>query len=132
MDRDPLTLWQAIQFGFAWLIFICGICGIVFLVACASPSPARPWDFPTDQVGNSWPPACRRDLSTDTTHVQIHFAPRANMNGANGLFLTFGATDERGVLIGVIILADDLTGDEYADVLHHEKCHAVAGMDWHT
>lgn len=136
MGRDPLTLRRAVKFGLAWLIFIGGICEITFLAACAPIPvpfpPVHPWDLPTDQLGNPWPPECRRDLSVDTAAIPIHFAPRANMNGANGWFMTFGSTDSHGVLTGLILIADDLIGVEYADVLHHERSHAVCGLTWHA
>ena len=103
---------------------------LLISVSCA-PVKLNPWDYPRDLVGNVWPAECRRDLQVLTATIKIYPASRANLNGANGLFFSFGDIDDNGVLNGVILIADDMTGFGFEDTLHHERCHAVAGLAWH-
>lgn len=112
--------------------YIIVLLSLLFLisVSCATEK-LNPWDYPRDLVGNVWPAECRRDLQVLTATIKIHPAPRANLTGVNGLFFSFGNTDGNGVLDGFILIADDMTGFSFEDTLHHERCHAVAGMAWH-
>lgn len=91
------------------------------LAACA---PAPPWEYSTDSNRVPLPDVCRRDLAADTADVVVAFMPRS--------VLTKTVRDLRpgytvsGTWDGWFIrIADDLDGWRLADVLHHERCHAV-------
>ena len=96
---------------------------LLLLTGCALTGTA-PWNFNTDQAGNVWPEVCRHDLASETKETPVARDIREHLSGNNGLYFSFGAGP------GFIIIADDLTGWRYADTLHHERCHAVAGV-WH-
>ena len=103
---------------------------LLISVSCA-PVKLNPWDYPTDQVGNPWPEACKHDLQLETLHVSVYPVERKNIGGANGVFVSFGAPNSHGVLEGIILISDDMQGWAFSDTRHHERCHAVAGMAWH-
>ena len=100
---------------------------LLLLGGCVSPQAQMPpWQYETDQARNPWPAACRHDLAPETAHVPIVWRARAAMVGINGL--TFFGGNPGGESI---VIADDLRGWLLEDVLHHERCHIVAGIDWH-
>lgn len=113
---------------------------LLALAACAAteppaPPPAPPlppWAVPVDQLGNPWPEECRRDLAAETAYVPIFSVPRESMGRApdgrsyDGLTYTFGVRGDE-----LITIADDLYGWRLIYVMHHERCHVVAGA-WHA
>jgi len=82
----------------------------------------------TDVLGNHYPVACQKDLS----YIKIPVVPvsRADMDRLaaarhiNGRLygLTWGGK--------VIMIDENLRGWVRDDIIHHERCHVVAG-DWH-
>jgi hypothetical protein len=91
------------------------------LVACSSPIE----EAATDQFGNVYPLACRRDLSFVTAPV-IPTSPQilAQVAEKRGLPKDYRLMGLSGT--GLIMIDDTVLGWKRDDLIHHERCHMVA------
>lgn len=98
---------------------------------------AQPGAYPaTDHAGRVYPPECRRDLSN--VQVPVIFTSEAHMlstASAAGLHIPANARlyglHVQQLGSSIIMVDETLRGWVLDDVIHHERCHEVAGH-WHT
>jgi hypothetical protein len=96
------------------------------LAACSSDSGERT----IDQFGNVYPPECRGDLSHVAATIQavtpdaLQFWAAALHKPAN--WRLYGLTVGRKS----ILVDETIAGWKRDDLVHHERCHIIAG-EWH-
>ena len=118
------------------------LASLLLVTACATPpipSTSDPRYAMTDGIGHVYPLECRRDLSHIKTPIQ--YVPRSTLRELSAelpskstiglcLHCTLPVAD-------LILVADDLTPEDSAMVVHHERCHRqmyLLGKDvnWHS
>ena len=86
--------------------------------------------------GNAYPPECLRDLNMATAHVLVmnvsseHLQDLNEKHKINPGSTLWGATITVAGGRQIIIINRHLSQDMYERVMHHERCHIVAG-GWH-
>jgi hypothetical protein len=109
---------------------------LAILLAAAASACADPGAAPThDHAGRPYPPECQRDLShvnvpiIETTEASLFALAAIGGKHLNPAGRFYGLHIRRAT--GSTIYIDErLRGWLRADVIHHEKCHEVAGH-WH-
>ena len=94
---------------------------LILLSACT----LQPWEYEMDSSGFVLPSVCRHDLALETAKIPVMLEPRGQNSKYDGFTIFEDGTPT------TIIIMDDLVGWRYDDVLHHERCHVVAGPYWH-
>ena len=98
---------------------------------CVGACSAAPGDQPTDQFGNVYPPECRRDLSEVAVPV-INVQPQVLQIWARALHKPLYSRMYAATIAREVILVDEtVRGWKRDDLIHHERCHVVAG-NWHS
>ena len=93
---------------------------LFLLQACNSLSP---WERGYDHSRNfTYPSQCLHDLSEETKDIPVLYVPKEEIEGNDGVTYLFP--------IFLIKINNNLQGWRQEEVLHHERCHIVAGF-WH-
>jgi hypothetical protein len=96
---------------------------LIILLALFGCQPEKePWEFPTAQNGVRWDDRCRKDLSHITTPV--FRLPRAKLVEMHPPRMGYTINGIYSPILKSIFIANDLTGWQYKDTLHWERCRA--------
>lgn len=105
-----------------WLV-ACAVSVIIllFMAGCTQPYPT------TDFIGNVYPAKCRYDLSYVDADI-ITVAPTdSRLRKVHPDQITLGTAY---IFKKLIVVSDRVSGWKREEVIHHERCHFIAG-DWH-
>ena len=86
--------------------------------------------------GYKYPPECLRDLNMDTAYVMVMKLSSEQLEDINERYkikpgsILWGATITIEDGKHIILINRHLGDDMYQRIMHHERCHVVAG-DWH-